>query len=107
MNDIGELELDKFDELLNENTKLVFVNHVSNALGTINPISEIISKAHKYGAKVLIDGAQASAHFKIDLQNLDVDYYVTSAQIMWTYWGRNVIRKKRVVRNASTLSRRR
>ena len=51
MNDIGELELDKFDELLNENTKLVFVNHVSNALGTINPISEII-KAHKYGAKV-------------------------------------------------------
>ena len=79
MNDIGELELDKFDELLNENTKLVFVNHVSNALGTINPISEIISKAHKYGAKVLIDGAQASAHFKIDLQNLDVDYYVTSA----------------------------
>ena len=79
MNDTGELELDKFDELLNENTKLVFVNHVSNALGTINPISEIISKAHKYGAKVLIDGAQASAHFKIDLQNLDVDYYVTSA----------------------------
>ena len=79
MNDLGELELDKFDELLNENTKLVFVNHVSNALGTINPISEIIRKAHKYGAKVLIDGAQASAHFKIDLQNLDVDYYVTSA----------------------------
>ena len=68
MNDLGELELDKFDELLNENTKLVFVNHVSNALGTINPISEIITKAHKYGAKVLIDGAQASAHFKIDLQ---------------------------------------
>ena len=97
MNDIGELELDKFDELLNENTKLVFVNHVSNALGTINPISEIISKAHKYGAKVLIDGAQASAHFKIDLQNLDVDYYVTSAQIMWTYWGRNVIWKKELL----------
>ena len=75
MNDLGELELDKFDELLNENTKLVFVNAFQMHLVLLN--FEIITKAHKYGAKVLIDGAQASAHFKIDLQNLDVDYYVT------------------------------
>jgi cysteine desulfurase/selenocysteine lyase len=58
---------------------LVFVNHVSNALGTVNPIAEIITKAHSVGAKVLIDGAQASPHLKADVQALDIDYYVTSA----------------------------
>ena len=60
-------------------TKLVVVNHVSNALGLINPIKEIIDKAHEFGSKVLIDGAQSAAHFKTDLQLLDIDFYVTSA----------------------------
>lgn len=75
----GTLEMNTYDTLLNEKTKLVFVNHVSNALGTVNPIEEIITKAHAVGAKVLIDGAQASPHIKADVQSLDIDYYVTSA----------------------------
>ena len=79
MNEDGVLIMEQYDQLLCERTKLVFVNHVSNALGTINPIEEIISKAHKIGAEVLIDGAQASPHIKADLQSLNVDYYVTSA----------------------------
>ena len=79
MNEDGVLIMKQYDQLLCERTKLVFVNHVSNALGTINPIEEIIAKAHKIGAEVLIDGAQASPHIKADLQSLNVDYYVTSA----------------------------
>ena len=75
----GTLDMQTYDSLLNEKTKLVFVNHVSNALGTVNPIEEIITKAHAVGAKVLIDGAQASPHIKADVQALDIDYYVTSA----------------------------
>lgn len=79
INENGELNLNSYEKILNKNTKLVFVNHVSNALGTINPIGKIIESAHKVGAAVLIDGAQASAHIKCDLQELDVDFYVTSA----------------------------
>jgi len=75
----GELLMDVYKELLSEKTKLVFVNHVSNALGTINPIEEIIEKAHNVNAAVLIDGAQSCAHIKPDFQQLDVDFYVTSA----------------------------
>jgi cysteine desulfurase/selenocysteine lyase len=75
----GDLNLNIYDSLLNSKTKLVFVNHVSNALGTVNPIKEIINKAHNVGAAVLVDGAQARAHFKPDLQELDVDFYTTSA----------------------------
>ena len=75
----GTLDLKSYHSLLNSKTKLVFVNHVSNALGTINPIKEIINEAHTYGAKVLIDGAQACPHIKTDVQELNVDYYVTSA----------------------------
>ncbi|WP_215906993.1 aminotransferase class V-fold PLP-dependent enzyme [Olleya sediminilitoris] len=75
----GELDMEAYDALLNDKTKLVFVNHISNALGTINPIKSIIDKAHKFGAAVLIDGAQASPHIKPDVQALDVDFYVTSA----------------------------
>ena len=75
----GTLEMEAFESLLNAHTKLVFVNHVSNALGTVNPIEEIIAKAHAVGAKVLIDGAQAAPHIKADVQALDLDYYVTSA----------------------------
>lgn len=79
MNERGELDMEAFDKLLNSKTKLVFCNHVSNALGSINPIEEIIKKAHSVGAAVLIDGAQAAPHFKADVQKLDVDFYTISA----------------------------
>ena len=79
MNEKGSLVMSKYDKLLSENTKLVFCNHISNALGTINPIEEIIKKAHQVGAAVLIDGAQSTPHMKVDFQDLDVDFYVTSA----------------------------
>lgn len=75
----GELDKLAFSELFTEKTKLVFVNHVSNALGTINPIKEIIAKAREVGAAVLLDGAQAAPHIKADVQSLDVDFYVVSA----------------------------
>ncbi len=79
MNEDGTLDMKAFEVLLNSNTKLVFANHISNALGTINPIEEIIDKAHQVGAAVLIDGAQACPHIKPDLKALDVDFYVASA----------------------------
>jgi cysteine desulfurase/selenocysteine lyase len=79
MNLEGELVMSEYDNLLSNKTKLVFVNHVSNALGTINPIEEIIEKAHKIGAAILIDGAQSCPHIKPDVQALDVDFYVASA----------------------------
>ncbi|MCR9227772.1 MAG: cysteine desulfurase [Flavobacteriaceae bacterium] len=78
----GELVIEQYHNLLSERTKLVFCNHVSNALGTINPIEKIIEAAHKVGAAVLIDGAQAAAHIKADLQALDVDFYTVSAHKM-------------------------
>ena len=82
MNDEGELVMSAFDELISDNTRLVFVNHISNALGTINPIEEIIKKAHQFGAAVLVDGAQACPHIIPDVQALDVDFYVASAHKM-------------------------
>ena len=82
MTNSGELAMDAFHELLSDKTKLVFVNHVSNALGTINPIETIITEAHKKGAAVLIDGAQAAPHIKADVQALDVDFYVVSGHKM-------------------------
>ena len=75
----GVLDMNEYDNLLNSKTKLVFCNHVSNAIGTINPIKEIIDKAHAVGAAVLIDGAQACPHFRPDVQDLNCDFYVTSA----------------------------
>jgi len=82
INEEGELLMDIYDNLLSNKTKLVFVNHISNALGTINPIKKIIKKAHDVGAAVLIDGAQACPHIKPDVQELDVDFYVVSAHKM-------------------------
>ncbi|WP_394974284.1 aminotransferase class V-fold PLP-dependent enzyme [uncultured Croceitalea sp.] len=79
MNQKGELQMDVYDKLLSDKTKLVFCNHISNALGTINPIEEIITKAHNVGAAVLIDGAQAAPHLVADVQKLDVDFYAISA----------------------------
>lgn len=79
MDKSGALDIDAYEQLLSKNTKLVFCNHVSNALGVINPIETIIEKAHSVGAAVLIDGAQAAPHIKADLQALDVDFYTVSA----------------------------
>lgn len=80
--DNGSLDMEVYHDLLNDKTQLVFVNQVSNALGTINPIKKIVEEAHKVGAAVLVDGAQACGHFKTDLQALGVDFYVTSAHKM-------------------------
>jgi len=82
MDQNGELLLDEYEKLLSEKTKIVMVNHVSNTLGTVNPIKKIIDKAHSFGAAVLIDGAQAAPHIKADVQALDVDFYVASAHKM-------------------------
>ncbi|WP_343763971.1 cysteine desulfurase [Gangjinia marincola] len=79
MTSLGELSFEEYAKLLSDRTKLVVVNHVSNALGTINPIEKIIKKAHEVGAAVLIDGAQAAPHIKADVQALDVDFYTMSA----------------------------
>ena len=79
MNLDGSLQMEVYHTLVNEKTKVVFCNHVSNALGVVNPIEEIIKKAHLFGAAVLIDGAQATPHIKPDVQALDVDFYVASA----------------------------
>ena len=75
----GELDMDEFANILSLKTKIVFLNHVSNALGLINPIEKIINMSHEKGAFVLIDGAQSAAHFKIDLQKLNVDFFTASA----------------------------
>ena len=79
LKDNGELDMDEFKNILSNKTKIVFLNHVSNALGIINPIEKIIDISHKKGAMVLIDGAQSAAHFKIDLQKLNVDFFTASA----------------------------
>lgn len=78
MNEKGELILSEFEKLLSEKTKIVAVNHISNALGTINPVKYIAAKAHEVGAAVLIDGAQATPHLRPDVQDLDCDFYVFS-----------------------------
>lgn len=77
--DAGELDMEAFHNLLSSKTKLVSVTHVSNALGTVNPVQEIIAAAHAIGAAVLLDGAQATPHMRVDVQELDVDFYVFSS----------------------------
>src|ERR1043166_6817942 len=91
MNDAGELLLDEFDALLNERTKLVCVGHVSNALGTINPIKEITARAHKLGIPVLVDGAQGAPHLKIDVQDLGCDFYCVSGHKMFAPTGSGIL----------------
>ena len=89
--DNGELNMIEFENLLSKNTKLVSVAHISNSLGTLNPVEEIIEKSHKIGAKVLIDGAQAASHIPLNMQNLDVDFYVFSAHKMYGPTGVGVL----------------
>jgi cysteine desulfurase/selenocysteine lyase len=91
MNDAGELLLDEYDGLLNERTKFVSVLHVSNALGTINPIKQMIAQAHKYGVPVMIDGAQAAPHMPVDVQDLDCDFYALSGHKMFAPTGSGVV----------------
>lgn len=83
INDAGEMEMAAFDDLLNDRTKIVSVVHVSNALGTVNPIREIIRKAHAAGAKVLVDGAQSIAHTAIDVRALGCDFFAFSGHKMY------------------------
>ncbi len=87
----GEMMIETFEQLLNERTKLVAVTHISNALGTINPVKEIIAKAHEAGAVVLIDGAQAVSHLKVDVQALDCDFYCFSGHKIYGPMGIGVL----------------
>jgi len=100
INDAGELMMDAFEALLSERTRLVGVVHMSNALGTINPVASIIEKAHAAGAMVLVDGAQAAAHVAVDFQALDADFYVTSAHKMYGPTGIGVLIGKEAILDA-------
>ena len=91
MNDAGELLLDEYDALLNERTKFVALTHVSNALGTINPIKEMIGQAHKYGVPVLIDGAQSAPHMPVDVQDLDCDFFAFSGHKVYAPTGSGIV----------------
>ena len=91
VNDRGELDMEQYRKLLNENTKIVSVCHVSNVLGTVNPVKEITSMAHAVGAVVLIDGAQASPHLHIDVKDIDCDFYVFSSHKMYGPTGVGVL----------------
>ena len=91
MNDRGELILEEFDALLNERTKLVCVGHVSNSLGTVNPVKEITARAHKLGVPVLVDGAQGAPHLKVDVQDLGCDFYAVSGHKMFAPTGSGVL----------------
>ncbi len=100
INESGELDMEAFKQMLNSNTKFVSVVHVSNALGTINPVKEIIELSHKVGAKVLLDGAQAVTHLEIDVQGLDVDFYAFSAHKLFGPTGMGVLYGKKDILNA-------
>lgn len=100
IDDNGDLILEEYEKMLSEKTKLVSVVHVSNALGTINDVKFIIEKAHAVGAKVLIDGAQASSHITIDVQALDVDFYAFSAHKLFGPTGMGVLYGKSDILNA-------
>ena len=83
VNDAGELMIEEYEKLLSSKTRMVAINHVSNALGTINPIKEITEKAHAVGAKVLVDGAQSIPHMKVNVQDIDCDFYTFSGHKMY------------------------
>lgn len=96
VSDVGELDMDAYCQILQENTvKLVAVNHVSNAIGTINPIKEMIELAHAHGAKILIDGAQSVAHLEVDVQEFDMDFFAFSAHKLFGPTGVGVLYGKR------------
>ena len=100
VSDAGELLMDEYEKMLSERTKFVSVVHVSNSLGTINPVREIVEKAHAVGAKVLLDGAQATSHLEIDVQALDCDFYVFSLHKLYGPTGMGVLYGKESILNA-------
>ena len=95
LNDKGELIIEEYEKLLNERTKIVAVAHVSNALGTVNPIKDIVATAHKYGVPVCVDAAQSVPHFPVDVQDIDADFYVFSGHKMFGPTGSGVVYGKR------------
>jgi cysteine desulfurase/selenocysteine lyase len=95
MNGRGELIIEEYENLLNERTRIVAVSHVSNSLGTINPVKEMIQTAHKFGVPVLIDGAQSVPHFPVDVQDLDADFFTFSGHKMFAPTGSGVLYGKR------------
>ena len=100
INEEGEMIMSEFDKLLTDKTKIVSINHISNALGTINPIREVITKAHAKGIPVMIDGAQAIPHLKVDVQELDVDFYTFSGHKMCGPTGIGILYGKAELLNA-------
>ncbi|HEY0457566.1 MAG TPA: cysteine desulfurase [Pyrinomonadaceae bacterium] len=95
INQRGELVIEEYENMLNERTKIVAVAHVSNSLGTINPVKEMIATAHKFGVPVLVDGAQAIPHFPVDVQDLDADFYAFSGHKMFAPTGSGILYGKR------------
>lgn len=95
MNERGELIIDEYENLLNERTKMVAITHVSNSLGTVNPVKEMIATAHKFGVPVLVDAAQSVPHFPVDVQDLDADFFVFSGHKMFAPTGSGIMYGKR------------
>jgi cysteine desulfurase/selenocysteine lyase len=95
MNERGELVIEEYENLLNERTKIVAVSHVSNSLGTVNPIKEMIQTAHKFGVPFFVDGAQSVPHFPVDVQDLDADFFTFSGHKMFAPTGSGVLYGKR------------
>jgi cysteine desulfurase/selenocysteine lyase len=95
MNERGELVIDEYENLLNERTKIVAVSHVSNSLGTVNPIKEMIATAHKFGVPVCVDAAQSVPHFPVDVQDLDADFFIFSGHKMFAPTGSGIMYGKR------------
>ncbi len=91
MNDRGELLIDEYEKLFNEKTRIVSVAHVSNVLGTVNPVNDMIRIAHEHGVPVLVDGAQSTPHFKVDVQELDCDFFTFSGHKMYGPTGVGVL----------------
>jgi cysteine desulfurase / selenocysteine lyase len=91
MNDDGEIIVEEYEKLLNDRTRIVGLAHVSNALGTVNPIKDLIARAHRHGIPVLVDGAQAAPHLRVDVRDLDCDFYALSAHKMYGPTGIGVL----------------
>ena len=95
MNERGELIIDEYENLLNERTRIVAVSHVSNALGTVNPVKEMIATAHKFGVPVCVDAAQSVPHMPVDVQDLDADFFIFSGHKMFAPTGSGIVYGKR------------